>query len=76
MQKSAISITKKLAVLLLTAGISYSMAGWDGKSKEKPDTTTIDKQIFYLIKNEANLAWFADSVNHTKVICPEFLFSP
>jgi hypothetical protein len=42
------------------------MAGWDGKSKEKPDTTTIDKQIFYLIKNEANLAWFADSVNHTK----------
>ena len=66
MQKGAISITKKLAVLLLTAGISYSMAGWDGKSKEKPDTTTIDKQIFYLIKNEANLAWFADSVNHTK----------
>ena len=66
MQKSAISITKKLVVLLLTAGISYSMAGWDGKSKEKPDTTTIDKQIFYLIKNEANLAWFADSVNHTK----------
>ena len=66
MQKSAISITKKLAVLLLTAGISYSMAGWDGKSKEKPDTTTIDKQVFYLIKNEANLAWFADSVNHTK----------
>ena len=66
MQKGAISITKKLAVLLLTAGISYSMAGWDGKSKEKPDTTTIDKNTFYLIKNEANLAWFADSVNHTK----------
>ena len=50
MQKTAISMTKKLAVLLLTAGISYSMASWDGKSKEKPDTTTIDKQIFYLIK--------------------------
>lgn len=66
MHKSTISMTKKIAVLLLTAGISYSMAGWDGKSKEKPDTTTIDKQIFYLIKNEANLAWFADSVNHTK----------
>ncbi len=66
MQKSAISITKKLVTLLLTAGISYSMAGWDGKSKEKPDTTTIDKKTFYLIKNEANLAWFADSVNHTK----------
>lgn len=66
MHKTAISIAKKLAVLLLTAGISYSMAGWDGKSKEKPDTTTIDKKTFYLIQNEANLAWFADSVNSTK----------
>ena len=66
MHKTAISMTKKLAVLLLTAGISYSMAGWDGKSKEKPDTTTIDKKTFYLIQNEANLAWFADSVNSTK----------
>ena len=34
MQKSAISIMKKMAVLLLTAGIGFSMAGWDGKSKE------------------------------------------
>ena len=66
MQKTAISMTKKIAVLLLTAGISYSMAGWDGKSKERPDTTTINKNVFYLIKNEANLAWFADSVNKTK----------
>ena len=65
MQKSAISIMKKMAVLLLTAGIGFSMAGWDGKSKEKPDTTVIDQKTFYLIKNEANLAWFADTVNRT-----------
>ncbi|WP_173383790.1 InlB B-repeat-containing protein [Fibrobacter succinogenes] len=65
MQKSAISIMKKMAVLLLTAGIGLSMAGWDGKSKEKPETTVIDQKTFYLIKNEANLAWFADTVNRT-----------
>lgn len=66
MSKGAISMTRKMAILLLTAGIGFSMAGWDGKSKEKPDTTVIDKKTFYLIENEANLAWFADTVNHTK----------
>ena len=65
MQKNAISIIKKMSVLLLTIGIGYAMAGWDGKTKTKPDTTVIDKKTFYLIETEANLAWFADTVNRT-----------
>lgn len=45
-------------------GVGLSFAAWDGKTKTKPSKTeTIDKQKYFLIENEANLAWFADSAN-------------
>lgn len=52
--------------LLFLAGVGQSFAAWDGKSMEKPESQKIDGKDFYLIANEANLAWFADSVNKNK----------
>lgn len=52
--------------LLFLAGVGQSFAAWDGKSMEKPETQKIDGKDFYLIASEANLAWFADSVNKNK----------
>lgn len=52
--------------LLLLAGAGQSFAAWDGESKEKPETEKIDGKDFFLIASEANLAWFADSVNKNK----------
>ncbi len=52
--------------LLFLAGVGQSFAAWDGKSMEKPDIQKIDGKDFYLIASEANLAWFADSVNKNK----------
>lgn len=52
--------------LLLLAGAGQSFAAWDGKSMEKPESQKIDGKDFYLIASEANLAWFADSVNKNK----------
>ena len=48
--------------LALVAGVGQSFAAWDGKSMEKPETEKIGGKQFYLIANEANLAWFSDSV--------------
>ena len=48
--------------LLLLAGVGQSFAAWDGKSMEKPESQKIDGKDFYLIGNEANLAWFTDSI--------------
>lgn len=51
-------------LLLFVVGVGLSFAAWDGKTKTKPSKTeTIDKQEYFLIENEANLAWFRDSVN-------------
>ena len=53
-------------LLLFVVGVGLSFAAWDGKTKTKPSKTEIiDKQKYFLIENEANLAWFADSVNST-----------
>lgn len=52
--------------LLFLAGVGQSFAAWDGKSMEKPEIQKIDGKDFYLIASEANLAWFADSVNKNK----------
>lgn len=52
--------------LLFLAGVGQSFAAWDGKSMEKPESQKIDGKDFYLIASEANLAWFADSVNKNK----------
>lgn len=52
------------SLLLFVVGVGLSFAAWDGKTKTKPSKTeTIDKQKYFLIENEANLAWFADSAN-------------
>ena len=51
-----------IAVFALMAGAGQSFAAWDGKSIEKPQSQKIDGKVFYLIGNEANLAWFTDSV--------------
>lgn len=55
-----------MVALALLAGAGNAFAAWDGKSKEKPETEKIDGKDFYLIASEANLAWFADSVNKNK----------
>ncbi|MBR2075316.1 MAG: hypothetical protein IJ977_08715, partial [Fibrobacter sp.] len=66
MEKTSCLVTKSLALLLFVVGVNLSFAAWDGKTKTKPSKTeTIDKQEYFLIENEANLAWFADSVNST-----------
>lgn len=51
-----------IAALALVAGAGQSFAAWDGKSMEKPETEKIGGKEFYLIANEANLAWFSDSI--------------
>lgn len=51
-----------IAALALVAGVGQSFAAWDGKAMEKPETQKIDGKTFYLIDNEANLAWFSDSI--------------
>ena len=51
-----------IAALALVAGAGQSFAAWDGKSMEKPETEKIGGKDFYLIANEANLAWFSDSI--------------
>lgn len=55
-----------MVALALLAGVGQSFAAWDGKSTEKPEIQKIDGKDFYLIASEANLAWFADSVNKNK----------
>ncbi len=65
MQKSSYSLTNVFALLFFIAGVGVSFAAWDGTSTKKPATATIDKQEFFLIETEANLAWFRDSVNST-----------
>ena len=66
MQKSSCSLTIVFALLFFIAGVGMSFAAWDGTSTKKPATATIDKKEYYLIENEANLAWFRDSVNAVK----------
>lgn len=55
-----------MVALALLAGAGNAFAAWDGESKEKPETEKIDGKDFFLIASEANLAWFADSVNKNK----------
>ena len=56
-----------LSLLFMLAGASETFAAWDGKTKTRPSKTEmVGKKEFFLIENEANLAWFADSVNSTE----------
>ena len=64
MRRASCPIVKTLALFFLIAGVSQSFAAWDGKSKTEPKKETIDKKEYYLIENEANLAWFRDAVNN------------
>ena len=64
MRRASCPIVKTLALSFLIAGVSQSFAAWDGKSKTEPKKETIDKKEYYLIENEANLAWFRDAVNN------------
>lgn len=57
----------KWAILLLCLiGANLSWADvWDGVSRVRPETTTIDGKTYFLIESAANLVWFSDSVNET-----------
>ena len=54
-----------MVALALLAGAGSAFAAWDGESKEKPEVQKIDGKDFYLIANEANLAWFSDTIYRT-----------
>ena len=49
--------------LMLVAGQAF--AAWNG-NMEKPETSKIDSKDYYIIKNEAQLAWFANETNKAK----------
>ena len=59
-------MVKLLTLLFLTVGAFQAFAAWDGKSAKKPASESIDGKDFFLIKSEANLAWFRDSVNKVR----------
>jgi len=65
MQKSLYSKTLFLALLFLMGGADQALATWDGKTKTRPSVEKIDGKVFFLIENEAHLAWFSDSTNKT-----------
>lgn len=65
MQKSLYSKTLFLALLFLMGGADQALATWDGKTKTRPSVEKIDGKNFFLIENEAHLAWFSDSTNKT-----------
>ncbi len=66
MQKTSCSQTTVFALLFFVVGVGMSFAAWDGSSTKKPATEKIGSKDFFLIENEANLAWFRDSVNAVK----------
>ena len=63
MQMKSRLATKVFALAFLMAGVCQVFAAWDGKTSTRPETEKIGGKDFFLIKNEANLAWFRDSVN-------------
>lgn len=56
---------KFLTLFVLLTVFGQSFGAWDGVSKERPDSATIDGKQFYLIANEAQLAWFAAETDTT-----------
>ena len=64
--KKMIPFTKFVALLVCVLGVGSAMAAWEGDTKI-PRDTTINKTKYYLIENEENLAWFADSANRQAV---------
>ena len=57
---------KVLTLMTCLVLVGQAFAAWDGTSTEQPQNTeVIDGKTFYLIKNEAQLAWFAAQVNAT-----------
>jgi len=65
--KKMIPFTKLVSLLVCVLGVGSAMAAWDGVTKTPARDTTINKTKYYLIENEANLAWFADSANRQAV---------
>lgn len=43
--------------------VAQAFAAWDGTSMEEPEIQEIEGKNFYLINNEAELAWFANETN-------------
>ena len=43
--------------------VAQAFAAWDGTSMEEPEIQEIEGKNFYLINNEAKLAWFANETN-------------
>lgn len=43
--------------------VTHAFAAWDGTSMEEPEIQEIEGKNFYLINNEAELAWFANETN-------------
>ena len=65
--KKMIPFTKLVSLLVCVLGVGSAMAAWDGVTKTPARDTTINKTKYYLIENEENLAWFADSANRQAV---------
>jgi hypothetical protein len=67
MQMKSRLATKVFALAFLMVGVCQVFAAWDGKSTAEPKKETIEKKEYYLIENEANLAWFRDAVNNVSL---------
>ena len=67
MQMKSRLATKVFALAFLMVGACQVFAAWDGKSTAEPKKETIEKKEYYLIENEANLAWFRDAVNNVSL---------
>ncbi len=66
MNTGKISLGKLLSLLVFVVGFQSVWADvWDGVTRTRPDTATIDGKTYFLIESAANLVWFSDSVNVT-----------
>lgn len=52
-----------VAVCAFMLFVAQSFAAWDGSSMEEPEIQEIEGKNFYLINDEAELAWFANETN-------------
>ena len=55
--------SKLVALLVCALGVGSAMAAWNGIDKTPARDTSIGGKNYYIIENEANLAWFSDTVN-------------
>lgn len=52
-----------IAVCVFMLFVTQSFAAWDGSSMKEPGIQEIEGKNFYLINDEAELAWFANETN-------------